>query len=172
MVCTIWVCIGLYLVGKVDPLIKREEVCRVVKNCIRCQLIMILVKLRLQPIGQGYHRYNALSQGCILVDDWLWTWVTGGTEGVTSRNSSCDCGRTGEGNSRTRSSGGSDTKQWQFSAWISSKHCLNNGTFEGTIEQLTGQGGNKIVEQYHWTVKAIAKRGGITLIEATFWYDM
>ena len=33
-------------------------------------------------------------------------------------------------------------------------------------------GGNRIVEQYHQTVKEITKRGEISPAEATFWYNM
>ena len=39
MVCTIWTWIGLYLVQKVDLLIKKEEVQRMIRKCIRCQSI-------------------------------------------------------------------------------------------------------------------------------------
>ena len=40
------------------------------------------------------------------------------------------------------------------------------------LEQPTSPGYNGIVEWHHQTVKAIAKRGGITPINATFWCNI
>ena len=169
----------LYLVRKVDPHIKQEEVQKVVKNCIRCQLIDPAPNIhdpgeigtlknwtRLAINMTHYHRGAYLS----MID--------------------CGPGRLviwRELHAELASAIAEELEKVMLERGPVMEVIMDNGTvFRSEIFQMMLKkwkirsyyraayrpGGNGIVERHHRTVKAIAERGGISPEEATFWYNM
>ena len=74
-------------------------------------------------------------------------------------------------NSQIRFRGRSDNGQWH-SFPLGYPLSTEKWNIRRYFRAAYRPGGNRIVEGHHRTVKAIAKRGGMTLIEATIWYNM
>ena len=180
MVCTTW---GgertLYLVRKVDPHIKREEVQKVVKNWVRCQLIDPAPNIH-DPGEIG----TSKNWTRLAIDI---THYRGGTY-----LSMIDCGPGRlviwrELHAESASAVTEELEKVILERGPVMEVIMDNGTvFRSEIFQTILKkwkirsyyraadrpGGNGIVERHHRTVKAIAERGGISPEEATFWYNM
>ena len=170
----------LYLVRKVDLHIKREEVQKVVKNCVRCQSIDPTPNIhdpgeigtsknwtRLAIDITHYHGGAYLSMidyGPGRLEIWR------------------------ELHAESASVVAEELEKVMLERGPVMEVIMDNGTvFRSEIFQMMLKkkwkirsyyraayrpGGNGIVERHHRTVKAIAERGGISPEEATFWYNM
>ena len=169
----------LYLVRKVDPQIKWEEVRKVVKNCVRCQLIDPAPNIH-DPGEIGTSK-NWIR---LAID------ITHNCQGACLPMIDCGPGRLAIWRELHAESASAVAEELEK---VMHEHCpvmeviMDNGTvFHSEIFQTmlkkwkirsyyraaNRPGGNGIVERHHRTVKAIAERGGISPEEATFWYNM
>ena len=104
---------------------------------------------------------------CVLVNDRLWTWVTGNMDGIACRNNSCGYRKTGKGSFWLRSISGGDNRQWHgfllgtppSNAWK-----VENKNYRAAYRPV----GNKRVEWHHQTVKVMVERREIS----TFCHNM
>ena len=159
----------LYLVRKVDPHIKREEVQKVVKNCVRCQSIDPVPNIH-DPGEIG----TSKNWTRLAIDI---THYRGG-----AYLSMIDCGP-----AESASAVAEELEKVMLERDPVMEVIMDNGTvFRSEVFQTILKkwkirsyyraayrlGGNGIVERHHRTVKAIAERGGISPEEATFWYNM
>ena len=168
-----------YLVRKADPHIKREEVQKVIKNCIRCQSIDPA------PNIHDPGEIGTLKNWTRLAID-----ITHYRGGAYLSMIDCGPGRLAiwkELHAESASAVAEELEKVMLERGTVMEVIMDNGTvFRSEIFQTMLKkwkirryyraayrlGGNGIVERHHRTVKAIAERGGISPEEATFWYNM
>ena len=169
----------LYLVQKVDPHIKQEEVQKVVKKCVRCQSIDPAPNLH-DP-GEIWTSKNWTR---LTID------ITHYCGGAYLSIIDCGPGRLAiwrELHAESASAVAEELEKVMLECGPVMEVIMDNGTvFRSEIFQAMLKkwkirsyyqaadrpGGNGIVERHHRTVEAIAERGGISPEEATFWYNM
>ena len=169
----------LYLVRKVDPLIKREEVQRVVRECTRCQSIDPA------PTVHDPGEIGVTTNWTRLAID-----ITHYRGHAYLSMMDCGPGRLAiwrELRAESAAVVAEELEKVFFERGPVVEVIMDNGTvFHSDILKALFEKwnirryyraayrpeGNGIVERNHRTVKAIAERGGITPIEATFWYNM
>ena len=171
----------LYLVRKVDLHIKREEVQKVVKNCVRCQSIDPT------PNIHDPGEIGTLKNWTRLAID-----ITHYRGGAYLSMIDCGPGRLAiwrELHAESASAVAEELEKVMLERGPVMEVIMDNGTvFRSEIFQTMLKKkkwkirsyyraaymprGNRIVEWHHQMVKAIAERGGISPEEATFWYNM
>ena len=169
----------LYLVWKVDPHIKREEVQKMVKNCVQCQSI------NLAPNIHDPREIGTLKNWTRLALN-----ITNYRGGAYLSMIDCGPGRLAtwrELHVESASAVAEELEKVMLECGPVMEVIMDSGTvFRSEIFQTILKKwkirsyyraayrpeGNGIVERHHRTVKAIAERGGISLEEATFWYNM
>ena len=169
----------LYLVWKVDPHIKLEEVQKVVKNCVQCQSIDPAPNIH-DPGEIG------TSKNCIrLAID-----ITHNCQGACLPMIDCGPGRLAiwrELHAESASAVAEELEKVMLERGPIMEVIMDNGTvfcseiFKTMLKKWKIRsyyrtayrpGGNGIVERHHRTVKTIADKGGVSPEEATFWYNM
>ena len=169
----------LFLARKVDPMVTREAVRRVVSGCERCQSI--------DPAPVVHER------GEIHVNEnWrrLALDVTHYRQGLYLSMIDCGPGRVAiwrELRTETAVEIGSILNEIFLERGPVDEVLMDNSTVfrSGTLKSMFDKwkvkrffraayrpGGNGIVERHHRTIKAIAERGRISPAEAVFWYNV